>query len=123
MTAGIETLRVLAEPGVWEDIARAAARLFEGLGDAAAEAGAAGQPVLAGTMLGLFFTEQPIRSWDDAKRHADTDRFARFHGAMLDRGVYLPPSQFEAWFLSAAHGDAEIDATIAAARDAFASLD
>jgi glutamate-1-semialdehyde 2,1-aminomutase len=72
-------------------------------------------------MLGFFFTDSPVRSWAEAKR-ADTARFAAFHGAMLDRGVYLPPSQFEAWFLSSAHGDAEIDATIAAARVAFGSL-
>jgi glutamate-1-semialdehyde 2,1-aminomutase len=123
MTAGIETLRSLAEPGIWEGIARAGERLFEGLQDVALEKGVAAQPVQAGTMLGLFFAEAPVASWDDAKRHADTDRFARFHNAMLDRGVYLPPSQFEAWFLSSALGDAEIDATIAAARDAFALLD
>jgi glutamate-1-semialdehyde 2,1-aminomutase len=123
MTAGIETLRALAEPGVWEAIARAGERLLEGLQDVIVEAGGAAQPVQAGTMLGLFFSNTPIRSWDDAKRHADTERFARFHGAMLERRVYLPPSQFEAWFLSSAHGDEEIDATVAAARDAFASLD
>jgi glutamate-1-semialdehyde 2,1-aminomutase len=123
MTAGIETLRGLSEPGVWEGIARAGGRLLEGLGEAAAEAGVAGQPAQAGTMLGFFFTESPIRSWADAKLHADTERFAAFHRALLDRGVYLPPSQYEAWFLSSAHGDAEIDATIAAAREAFASLD
>ena len=121
MTAGIETLRVLGEPGVWKGIARAGERLFAGIGDAAAEAGVAGQPTLAGTMFGFFFTESPIRSWEDAQR-ADTSRFAAFHRAMLERGVYLPPSQFEAWFLSSAHGDAEIDATIAAAREAFAAL-
>ena len=120
MTAGIETLRALAEPGVWEGIVRAGERLLEGIADAAADAGVAGQPTLVGTMFGFFFTERPIRSWAEAKEHADTARFARFHRAMLDRGVYLPPSQFEAWFLSSAHGDAEIDATVAAAREAFA---
>ncbi|MGH3111111.1 MAG: glutamate-1-semialdehyde 2,1-aminomutase, partial [Gaiellaceae bacterium] len=121
MTAGIETLRGLAVPGVWDGIARAGGRLVEGLREAAAEAGVAGQAAHAGTMLGFFFTESPIRSWADAKVHADTERFAAFHRAMLERGVYLPPSQFEAWFLSCAHGEAEIDATIAAAREAFAS--
>jgi glutamate-1-semialdehyde 2,1-aminomutase len=121
MAAGIETLRLLGEPGVWTGIARAGERLFAGIGDAAADAGVAGQPTLAGTMFGFFFTESPIRSWEDAQR-ADTSRFAAFHRAMLERGVYLPPSQFEAWFLSSAHGDAEIDATIAAAREAFAAL-
>jgi glutamate-1-semialdehyde 2,1-aminomutase len=73
-------------------------------------------------MLGFFFTEEPIRSWKDAFLHANKERFAAFHGAMLKRGVYLPPSQFEAWFLSSAHGDAEIDATVTAAREAFRSL-
>jgi glutamate-1-semialdehyde 2,1-aminomutase len=122
MTAGIETLRGLAERGVWEGIVRAGERLFEGLGNAAADAGVAWQPTRAGTMFGFFFTETPIRSWADARLHADTERFAAFHRAMLERGVYLPPSQFEAWFLSSAHGDAEIDATIAAAREAFVSV-
>jgi glutamate-1-semialdehyde 2,1-aminomutase len=123
MTAGIETLRALAEPGVWDGIVRAAVRLFEGIGDAAAESGVAAQPTQAGTMFGFYFTESPIRSWIDAKLHADTERYAAFHRAMLNRGIYLPPSQFEAWFLSSAHGDAEIDATVEAAREAFASLD
>ena len=121
MTAGVETLRALAEPGVWDGIASAAERLFIGIGDAAAEAGIAGQPTRAGTMFGFFFTETPIRSWDDAK-HADTERFAAFHRGMLERGAYLPPSQFEAWFLSAAHRDAEIDSTIDAAADVLSGL-
>jgi glutamate-1-semialdehyde 2,1-aminomutase len=122
MTAGIETLRELAEPGVWDGIVRAAERLFQGIGDGAAEADVAGQPTRVGTMFGFFFTETPIRSWADASRHADTERYAAFHRAMLERGVYLPPSQFEAWFLSSAHGDAEIDATVEAAAEAFASI-
>ena len=122
MTAGIETLRGLAWAGVWDGIVRAGERLLDGIGDAAAEAGVAAQPTNVGTMFGLFFSERPIHSWADAKAHADTEHFASFHQAMLDRGVYLPPSQFEAWFLSSAHGDAEIDATVAAARAAFASL-
>jgi glutamate-1-semialdehyde 2,1-aminomutase len=121
MAAGIETLRVLAEPGVWDGTVRAGERLFEGIGDAAADAGIAGQPFQGGTMLGFFFTETPIRSWEGAK-NADTKRYAAFHRGMLERGVYLPPSQFEAWFVSAAHGDAEIDATVAAAREAFAAI-
>jgi glutamate-1-semialdehyde 2,1-aminomutase len=121
MTAGIETLRALAEPGVWEGVVRAGERLLAGLGDAAAEAGVAAQPTHAGTMFGLFFTESPIRSWEDAKL-ADTARFAAFHRGMLERGVYLAPSQFEAWFLSTAHGDEEIDATVAAAAETFVSL-
>ena len=121
MIAGIETLRILGEPGVWEAIAAAAERLLRGLEDAAPEGGVAVQTARAGTMLGLFFVDSPVRSWEDARR-ADTARFARFHGAMLERGVYLPPSQFETWFLSTAHGDGEIEATLAAAREGFVAL-
>ena len=121
VAAGIETLRALREPGVWEGIVEAGDRLFTGLGDAAADVDVAGQPTRVGTMLGFFFTETPIRTWDEAKQ-ADTARFARFHRELLERGVYLPPSQFETWFLSTAHGEAEIEATIAAAREAFRTV-
>ena len=72
-------------------------------------------------MFGLFFADEPVTSWETAKR-ADTERFAAFHRAMLERGIYLAPSQFEAGFVSTAHGDAEIDATIEAARAAFGQL-
>jgi len=121
MTAGIETLRALREPGVWQGVTDAGERLSTGIGDASTDAGVPGQPCHAGTMLGFFFTDVPITSWEAAKA-ADTDRFAHFHRAMLERGVYLPPSQFEAWFLSTAHGDEEIELTVAAAREAFASV-
>jgi glutamate-1-semialdehyde 2,1-aminomutase len=121
MTAGIETLRALREPGVWGGIERLGRRLFLGLGEAATDAGISIQPTHAGTMLGLFFTETPVRAWDDVRR-LDPEPFARFHRAMLERGIYLPPSQFETWFLSSAHGEDEIEATIAAAREAFSSL-
>jgi glutamate-1-semialdehyde 2,1-aminomutase len=114
MTAGIETLRVLAEPGVWDGLERSGARLEAGL----RSLGDGVQVVRAGTMFGMFFSDVPVTSWDTAKA-ADTTRFASFHRAMLDRGVYLAPSQFEAGFLSTLHGDAEIDATTAAARDAL----
>jgi glutamate-1-semialdehyde 2,1-aminomutase len=118
MAAGIETLRIVSEAGVWDDIAVQGERLLHGLVDAAADAGVRVQAAQAGTMLGLFFSDAPVRSWDEASR-ADTERFARFHRELLERGVYLPPSQFETWFLSTAHGAEEIDATIAAAREAF----
>jgi glutamate-1-semialdehyde 2,1-aminomutase len=114
MTAGIETLRELREPGVWDSLERAGERLLSGLAALSAPV----QLARVGTMWSLFFTDRPVTSWEDAKQ-ADTDRFARFHAGMLDRGVYLAPSQFEAGFLSTAHGDEEIDATIAAAREAF----
>jgi glutamate-1-semialdehyde 2,1-aminomutase len=120
MTAGIETLRVLSEPGTWDAIEGAGRTLFLALGDAAADAGVSIQPTQAGTMLGVFFTDAPVRTWEDARR-LDRGPYARFHRAMLERGVYLPPSQFETWFLSSAHGDAEIDATVNAAAEAFRS--
>jgi glutamate-1-semialdehyde 2,1-aminomutase len=121
MAAGIATLRALGQPGGWDEAARAAAPLLHGLGEAAAERGVQIQTNVLGTMLGLFFADEPVTSWEQA-RGADTERFAAFHRAMLDRGVYLPPSQFEAWFVSTAHGDAEVEHTLAAAREAFASI-
>jgi glutamate-1-semialdehyde 2,1-aminomutase len=114
MTAGIETLRALGEPGVWDGLERAAARLGAGL----ASLGDGVQVARAGTMFGMFFSDVPVTSWDEAKE-ADTARFAAFHRALLERGVYLAPSQFEAGFVSTAHGDAEIDATLSAAREAL----
>jgi glutamate-1-semialdehyde 2,1-aminomutase len=115
MAAGIATLRELTETDAWKRAAAAAARLSDALAEAAIAG--AGAPVRVGTMLGFFFAERPITGWDDAKR-ADTDRFAEFHRALLDRGVYLPPSQFESWFTSSEHGDAEVDATA----EAFTAL-
>ncbi len=118
MTAGIVTLRELSQPGVWEGLEAAAKGLTDGL---RAEAQAAKIPVYlarAGTMFCLFFTEGPVTDWASASR-ADTARFAAFFRSMLDAGVYLVPSQFEAGFLSTAHGPAEIEATLAAARQAF----
>ena len=120
MTAGIVTLTALARPGVWDGIDRAAADLARRLGDAAR---AAHVPVVvnrAGTMLTVFFTNQPVIDWESARR-SDTRRFASFFQAMLAAGVYWVPAQFEAAFLSAAHGAAELDFTEAAARQAFAA--
>jgi glutamate-1-semialdehyde 2,1-aminomutase len=117
MTAGIETLRALAEPGVWDGLERIGARLEAGL----ESLGPRAQVARAGTMFGLFFADEPVRDWETAKR-ADTQRFAAFHAAMLERGVHLAPSQFEAGFVSTAHGEVEIDTTIEAAREALAGL-
>ncbi|MFO7572221.1 MAG: glutamate-1-semialdehyde 2,1-aminomutase [Gaiellaceae bacterium] len=118
MTAGIETLRVLGEPGVWDGLERIGERLSSGL----AALGGPVQIARVGTMFGLFFANAPVTTWEEA-RTADTERFARFHRGMLERGVYLAPSQFESGFLSTAHGEAEIDATLDAARHTFATLD
>lgn len=118
MTAGLVTLRVLQRPGVWERLEAAAQRLTAGLAQAAREAGVPVQQTRVGTMFATFFTETPVRDWDTVKT-SDTARFARFFRAMLERGVYLAPSQFEAGFISLAHDDAVIDATLEAAREAF----
>jgi glutamate-1-semialdehyde 2,1-aminomutase len=117
MTAGIETLRAIAEPGVWDGLERAGARLEAGL----SSLGDAVRVARSGTMFGMFFSDAPVTRWDDAKQ-ADTTRFAAFHQAMLESGVYLAPSQFEAGFISTMHGDVEIDATLEAAAGAVAAL-
>jgi glutamate-1-semialdehyde 2,1-aminomutase len=72
-------------------------------------------------MFGLVFADAPVTCWDEAAK-ADTERYGRFHRALLERGVYLAPSQFEAAFLSTAHGEAEIAATLDAAAEALATL-
>jgi glutamate-1-semialdehyde 2,1-aminomutase len=117
MTAGIETLRELAEPGVWDGLERTTERLASGLASLSGSL----QVARAGSMFGISFTDSPVRSWEDASA-ADTSRFAAFHRALLERGVYLAPSQFEAGFVSTAHGAEEIDATLEAAAAAFAGL-
>ncbi len=121
MTAGITTLKVLQRPGVWEQLEAAARRLAAGIGEAAREAGVPVQQTRVGTMFATFFTETPVRDWPTVKT-SDTERFARFFRAMLERGVYLAPSQFEAGFISLAHDDAVLDATIEAAREAMQDI-
>ncbi len=118
MAAGIAALDVLREPSVWKALDAAGDRLAAGLAKAAREADVPVQSVRVGAMLGLFFSGAPVTDWDSAAR-SDKERFARYHAAMLERGVYLPPSQFEAAFLSTAHGDAEIEHTLGAAAEAF----
>ena len=96
-------------------------QLIAGLKEAAAEAGIPIQANQVGTMVGFFFAEEPVTDWSSASK-ADTERFAAYFRAMLEQGVYLAPSQFEAGFLSTVHGVGEIEATIAAAAEAFATL-
>ena len=121
MAAGLATLRALEAPGFHARLAAATATLVTGL---AAAARAEGVPLATNHvcgMFGLFFTDRPaVTSYADATA-CDTGRFKRFFHAMLKEGVYLAPSAFEAGFVSAAHGPAEIDATLAAARRAFAA--
>ena len=117
MTAGLWSLENLSGK-LYRHLAKLTGQLASGLADAARAAGLALQINAFGSLLTAFFTEQPVRDFQSALA-ADTARFGRFHRAMLDRGVYLPPSQFEAWFLSGAHTSRHIEQTIRAARHAF----
>jgi glutamate-1-semialdehyde 2,1-aminomutase len=121
MRAGLATLPKLEAPGFYEGVNRRTQRLAEGLGNALKESGVAGQVNVAGSLLTLFFCEHPVRNYDDAKK-SDTTKFGKFFQEMLERGIFLPPSQYEALFVSAAHTDAEIDRTISAARESMAAL-
>jgi glutamate-1-semialdehyde 2,1-aminomutase len=117
MAAGVATLAELT-PERYVALEDAATELADGLAAAAAEAGATASVVRAGPLLTVFFRAEPPLDGADALT-SDRAAFATFFGAMLDRGVLLPPSPFEAWFPSMAHGPAQIAATLAAARDAF----
>ncbi len=120
MVAGIATLRQLG-PDLYAGIERCGATLLDGMRRAADEAGVAIQTAQAGTMFGFFFSRAPIRSYADAKAHAETGQYRRFFHAMLEQGVYLAPSQFEAGFLSALHREEIIAATVRALPAAFAA--
>lgn len=119
MAAGISTLRLLTE-AAYERLESASARLSEGLLHLAAEAKVPVQVNRVGSMLTVFFTEQAVVDAETA-RTASKKRYAAFFHALLESGVYFPPSQFESAFLSMAHGEAELDQTLAAARSAFAA--
>ncbi|MDE2484442.1 MAG: glutamate-1-semialdehyde 2,1-aminomutase [candidate division NC10 bacterium] len=121
MRAGIETLRLLDEPGFYERLEAKGEQLEAGLRELAAKAGIALQCQRVGSMCTAFFAEQPVIDYQTA-RAADTGRYAAFFWAMLERGVYLPPSQFEAAFLSDAHAVADIETTLLVAQDALATL-
>jgi glutamate-1-semialdehyde 2,1-aminomutase len=121
MTAGIKTLELLQKPGTYEYLEKVTHQLSQGLLQAAKDAG---HEVCGGSlsaMFGFFFAPGPVRNYEDAKA-ADLSKFSRFHRGMLEAGVYLAPSQFEAGFTSLAHGQTEIEDTLAAARRVFATL-
>ena len=117
MTAGLWSLEQLS-PSLYRDLARLGSKLAAGLADAARAAGVAVQVNAFGSLLTPFFVDRPVTDYESAAT-ADTDAYARFFRGMLARGVYPPPSQFEAWFLSAAHTDRDVDKTIKAAREAM----
>jgi glutamate-1-semialdehyde 2,1-aminomutase len=121
MAAGLASLEELRDHPPYARLDQLGERLGRGLVDAARQAGLACQLQRVGSMWTLFFAEQPVTDYDTAKQ-SDTARFARFFWAMMDRGVYLPCSQFEAAFLSTAHTEEHVDQTIAAAREALAAI-
>ena len=120
MAAGLWSLGRLT-PKLYRYLRMLGARLATGLTDAARDAGVPLQVNASGSLLTPFFTERPVRDFQSATS-ANTARYATFFRAMLTRGVYLPPSQFEAWFLSGAHTVKDIDRTVAAAREAMTDV-
>ena len=120
MAAGIATLGALItnESTLYAGLERVTAAVADGVAQVAREAGVAVTTNRVGSMFTWFFTEQPVRDFADAMR-SDTARFGRFHRAMMEAGVWLPPSQFEAAFVSAAHGEAEVAFTLQAAQVAL----
>jgi glutamate-1-semialdehyde 2,1-aminomutase len=118
MSAGLATLRRLCTAGFYGQLERRAARLYDGLIKAAKTAGVSIQPARVGSLLGVFFTDRAVIDYASAKS-ANTKRFAAFFWAMLEAGVYIAPSQFEALFISSAHTTRDIDQTIQAAVGAF----
>jgi glutamate-1-semialdehyde 2,1-aminomutase len=121
MTAGHRTLRVLSRAGVFEQIADTAAHLATTLAAEATKAGFPAVGVNVGAMMGLWFAEQAPTNLTEAKA-TDLDRFRRYHGLMLANGVHLPPSPFEAWFVSLAHDESIVERILAAHRRALAGL-
>ncbi|QDH69138.1 glutamate-1-semialdehyde 2,1-aminomutase [Marilutibacter alkalisoli] len=121
MAAGLATLELIQAPRFHEALERRTHELCDGLEAAAREIGVAFHTTRAPGMFGLYFRKGPVETFEDAKA-SDAGKFGRFFHAMLERGVYLAPSAFEAGFMSSAHGDAEIAHTILAARSAFAEV-
>ena len=121
MTAGIATLEQLKEDGVYEALAKNSGRLVDGLVDASQKAGLATRSGHVGSMLGLFFTDREVGCFEDAKT-CDLDLFSKFYQGMRQQGVYIAPSQFEVLFLSTAHTEEHIDATVNAAEKVLKDL-
>jgi glutamate-1-semialdehyde 2,1-aminomutase len=121
MTAGIKTLELLQKPGTYDYLDRVTKKLADGLLQIAQETGHAACGGQISAMFGLFFTSGPVHNYEDAK-NSDTAKFGRFHRGMLEHGVYLAPSQFEAGFTSLAHTEEDIEQTLAVARDVMSNL-
>jgi glutamate-1-semialdehyde 2,1-aminomutase len=122
MAAGLKTLEIISQPGFFEALTQTTTRLLTGLHAAAEANGIELRSNQVGAMFGLFFTDQPQVTCFSEVTACDVERFRRFFHGMLDRGVNLAPSAYEAGFVSVMHGEAEIDATIEAAAASFAEL-
>jgi glutamate-1-semialdehyde 2,1-aminomutase len=118
MTGGLVTLKALLDKTVWPQLEETTSRLVKAIGELARTAGIPIQQTQVGTMFCTFFTDRPVTNWESAAA-SDTERFGRFFQALLANGVYLPPSQFEACFVSTEHREAEIAATLEAVEKAF----
>jgi len=121
MAAGIAMLKELEKPGFYDDLEKKSKKLSDGLKHAAQDAGIKATFNRLGSMMTMFFTDQPENNFNDAKT-SDLKRFRAYYAGMLENGIYLAPSQFEAGFVSSAHGDKEIEATIAAAAEVFKKI-
>jgi len=121
MAAGIATLQQIKQPGFYEALNTVSAMLIDGLEAAIQRTGIKARAGRVGSMAGLFFTDKIVRNFDDAKT-ADLALFAAFYRGMLEQGIYLAPSQFEALFISAAHGKPHIAETVRAAETVFKGL-
>jgi glutamate-1-semialdehyde 2,1-aminomutase len=121
MAAGLATLEQLRQPGVYDTLEKRSGRLAEGLAEAARRNGVPASFNRVGSMLGMFFTDRTVENFETAKT-SDLPRFGRYYREMLDAGIYLAPSQFEACFVSLAHDDAAIEQTIQAADVSLAAL-
>lgn len=121
MTAGIETLRILSQPQVYSELEARSSLLEKGISEAANKTEISIRVPRVGSIFTIFFTREPVIDYETATK-ADTELYARFFHQMLSQGIYLPPSQFEAAFVSAAHTNADIEATVEAAKRAFSSL-
>jgi glutamate-1-semialdehyde 2,1-aminomutase len=121
MTAGIKTLELLQKPGNYEYLDRITKKLTNGLLQAAKDAGHEVYGGQISGMFGMFFTGDAVHSYEDAKK-SDLTKFSRFHRGMLEHGIYLAPSQFEAGFSSLAHTEEDIDRTLEAAKEVLSGL-
>ena len=121
MTAGIKTLELLQKPGTYDYLEQITKKLADGLVEVARETGHATCGGNISGMFGMFFTKGPVHNYEDAKA-SDTAKFGRFHRGMLEHGIYLAPSQFEAGFTSIAHTQEDIERTLQAAREVMSGL-